>query len=281
MGDGITLAAKETRSPTPYAGVNAALAELLGPIRAILGSQFLGMYLYGSLALGDFDPQTSDIDFIAVTRGEISEDSFTALREMHARFDRSGSPWSGKIEAAYIPQEALKHAAATPARYPQIEKGTELIRAPLEIGWAFQRYTLRERGVIIAGPDPHTFFDPGEHRFSESGEMRRAAAAIMGGWLEQSRRDPAWVAWAHIRSSQAFIILTLCRLLYSLETGDVVSKPAAARWAQEALGARWDAAIRRALAGQHDEQEAPDSDYEDMLALLKFCLEGEGRQESG
>jgi hypothetical protein len=39
---------------TPYPDVNAALRYFLTDARTILGNHFIGMYLSGSLALGDF-----------------------------------------------------------------------------------------------------------------------------------------------------------------------------------------------------------------------------------
>ena len=56
-------------APTPYAEANAAVEALLDGVKETLGEQMVGLYLYGSLASGDFDPQTSDIDFLVVTRG--------------------------------------------------------------------------------------------------------------------------------------------------------------------------------------------------------------------
>ncbi len=53
--------------PTPYPDVNAVLRLLLEGAQPILGDHFIGLYLYGSLASGDFNPQTSDIDFVVVT----------------------------------------------------------------------------------------------------------------------------------------------------------------------------------------------------------------------
>jgi hypothetical protein len=50
----------------------------------------------------------------------------------------------------------------------------------LESGWIFQCYTLREHRVVVAGPDPRTLIDP-----VDPDEMRQAAAAIVGKWLEQ------------------------------------------------------------------------------------------------
>ena len=52
--------------PTPYQDVNVFLNLLLSNIQSILGDHFIGLYLGGSLALGDFNPQRSDIDFVAV-----------------------------------------------------------------------------------------------------------------------------------------------------------------------------------------------------------------------
>src|SRR5581483_12314041 len=59
--------------PTAYPQINATLRLLEGDVRAVLGARFAGMYLYGSLASGDFDPATSDVDFLVVTAGPLAE----------------------------------------------------------------------------------------------------------------------------------------------------------------------------------------------------------------
>ena len=259
--------------PTTYTDVNAVLRDFLAYIQAILGSRFLGMYLSGSLALGDFDPHSSDIDFVVVTDAEIADDLFVALQDMHTHFDESLSPWAAKVEAVYIPQDALRHSAPTTARYPQIEKGTTLFKDHLESGWIFQCDILREHGVVVAGPDPRTLIDP-----VDPDDMRRAVAAIPGLWLEQARHDPSWLAWLHQRGNQAFVVLTLCRLLYTLDSGTVASKLAAACWAQKALGKRWAALIERSFAGQHDSRETPDSDVNDTVALIQYTVERSQQQ---
>lgn len=103
--------------------------------------------------------------------------------------------------------------------------------------------------------------------------MRRAGAAIAGTWLDQARADPSWLAWFRQRDAQAFVLLTLCRLLYTMETGRVASKPGAARWAQEAVGPRWAELIERALAGQHDHTEIPDREADETLALIQHTVD--------
>ncbi len=76
--------------PTPYEEVNAVLDLLLSNVRSILGSRFIGLYLYGSLASGHFDPETSDIDFLAVTEGELPDEMLPVLEAMHARLAVGG-----------------------------------------------------------------------------------------------------------------------------------------------------------------------------------------------
>jgi hypothetical protein len=251
---------KETSmQPTPYPDVNTTLAALLTGTQGILEERFTGMYLIGSLALGEFSPQRSDIDYVVVTDIPIEENHFTALQAMHARFDASDSPWAARIEAVYVPMNILNDPNPGPSYYPQIETGRALFKEPLEVGWVFQRHTLREYGVIVEGPDPHEFLRPGT-----IGDLQSAVTTVLRPWMAQ-RRDPDWVAWLRT-GGQPFVVLTLCRLLYSFTVGDVASKPAAAHWAQQVLGEQWQALIERAVIGQQDGE----GDEQDTLELLEY-----------
>ena len=48
---------------------------------------------------------------------------------------------------------------------------------------------------------------------------------------------------------QPYAVLTMCRALYTLAHGTIVSKPVAAHWALATLDARWGPLVTRALAG--------------------------------
>jgi hypothetical protein len=232
------------------------------------------MYLAGSLAVGEFDPRTSDIDLVIVTDEPLSEERIAALQAMHARMAAGGSPWAMRVEAVYIPAPALRDGAPAGARYPVLERGRALAMEPLESTWSVQRFTLRQHGQAVAGPEPRSLLaavDPDE--------MRREGAAIAREWLAQARGDASWLTWFGRRDSQAFVVLTLCRLLYTLETGAVASKPAAARWAQQRLEPRrvptagGCGLIERALAGQKDEAEIAESEVEEAVALIRQVVE--------
>ncbi len=180
------------------------------------------------------------------------------------------APFSPRVCASfgYIPPEALRHSAPTPAQYPQIEKGRPLFLDHLESGWIFHCYTLREHGVVVAGPDPHTLIDP-----VDPDAMRRAAATIAGTWLEQAQHDADWLTWLRPRKHQAFVLLTLCRLLYTLDTGTLASKPAAARWVQKTLGRPWAGFIERSRAGLHTSEETLESDANEIVTFIHYTVE--------
>jgi hypothetical protein len=254
--------------PTPYADVNEVLRELLVQVQTILRSHFVGMYLSGSVALGDFNPHSSDIDLVIVTDAPLSDDLFAALQEMHARFAAGGSPWAAKLEVVYVPESALRGDTLPGTRYPVLEKCRGLVMDPLESGWSVQCYTLREHGLAVAGPEPGTLMGS-----VDPNRMRRAGSAIAGMWLEEARADPSWLAWLRWRENQAFVVLTLCRLLYTLETGAVASKPAAARWAQQGEGQCWAGLIERALAGQRDSTQIPESKGDETVAFIHHTVD--------
>jgi hypothetical protein len=258
----------EPFSPTSFADVNVVLNHFLTRIHARLGSRFQGMYLVGSLALGDFDPRSSDIDFVVVTDTDVGDDLFAGLQDIHAQFAAGSSVWADKIEAIYAPYAALRRAAPDASYCPQIETGTQLFKAPLESGWVFQCITIRDCGVVVAGPDPRTLVGPIQPQ-----AMRSAAAEIAGQWLEQADTDPTWLPWLRQRDAQAFVILTLCRLLYSLATGSVASKPRAAEWARGELGEPWATLIERALARQHEAGNITQSEEDETLAFIQFTFE--------
>ncbi|HLF01647.1 MAG TPA: aminoglycoside adenylyltransferase domain-containing protein [Anaerolineales bacterium] len=254
--------------PTPYPDVNAVLNLLLLDAQAVLGDRFLGMYLYGSLASGDFDPTRSDVDFVIVTDGELPDEMIRALEAMHTRLWASGLKWAAKLEGAYVPQDALRRHTPNGAPCPSINEGKFYV-GELGSDWVIQRHIIREHSAIVAGPEPRPMIDP-----VQPDDLRRAVLAILREWWAPMLDNPAWIRG---REYEAFTVLTMCRALYALEYGEIVSKPVAARWARwarGALAARWAALIDHALAWSPGTQP---SELDETLMLIRHTLEC-GRQ---
>ena len=232
--------ADEWMRPTPYADVNAILRELMASVQAILADRFVGMYLYGSLAAGDFSPETSDIDFLVVTDAEPAAEQVEALRQMHARIGAGRSKWALELEGSYIPRDALRRYDPRLAQHLHIDRGSASLHVvPHERDWVIQRHILREHGVVLAGPPIQALIDP-----IDPEQIRKAARELLEGWWTQVAREGTRLRHT---GYQAYAVLTMCRALYSLEHGTLVSKPVAARWAQATLDARWSDLIERAL----------------------------------
>jgi hypothetical protein len=254
--------------PTPYPEINAVLQALLSGVQGVLGDCFVGLYLYGSLAGGDFDPQRSDIDFVVATAGELPNEMVAALEAMHARIANSGLKWAAKLEGAYVPLDTLRRHDPSGSPCPCINEGRFYL-ATLGSDWVIQRYTLREQGVVVAGPDLRNLIDP-----VQPDDLKRAVLGFLREWWAPMLRDPD--PRLHGGEYQAYAILTMCRALYTLQQGTVVSKTVAARWAQETLGESWEGLIERALTWRRDTPSSGDGgalNIDEVLDFIRCVLE--------
>jgi hypothetical protein len=253
-------------SPTPYPDINALLSLLLREVQGALGDDFVGMYLYGSLSLGDFDPASSDIDFLVVTEHELPDETVAALGTMHARIAASGLIWADKLEGSYIPRAALRRYDPANNRHPTIGVDWAFGIGAHDRSWVIERHIVRAHGVVISGPSPAMLIDP------VSADDLRAAVrdALDGFWRVQLTVPEERLPRLHMRAYQAFAILTMCRALSTLDRGEVVSKPVAARWARETLPPPWPDLIAKALRWRHDTR--PD-DLRETLAFIRYTIE--------
>jgi Domain of unknown function (DUF4111) len=225
--------------PTNDPEINSVLQELLLGAQSILADHFVGMYLDGSLAIGDFEPDKSDLDFVVVTASDVSSDTFGALKAMHDRIASGASKWARELEGSYISQRALRYDQR-PAAHPYIDRGSVLATVQHESGyWPIHRHVLREHGVVVAGPPPPTLIDPVQPE-----ELREAARGILREWWRPMLVDGPLLQNSFYR---CYAVLTMSRILYTIRHGAIVTKPIAARWAQQALDRRWTPLIQHSL----------------------------------
>ena len=246
--------------PTPYSDVNQFLQVFLTQVQTVLGGQFIGLYLYGSLASGDFVPARSDIDFLVVTAGELAAGLISALEAMHARLWATGVKWAHKLEGSYITQAALRHYNPEDGPFPCVNEG-KFYLARHESDWVLQRHILRESGVAVAGPDIRPLIDP-----VSPVDICAAVRGYLREWWQPMLRNTERL---QSREYQAYATLSMCRALYTLQHTRVASKTDSARWAQRTFGERWISLIDRALAWPEGEQG---DEIAETLRFLQFAL---------
>jgi predicted nucleotidyltransferase len=83
--------------------LNAVLRALVSGAQAVLRSRFLGAYLQGSFALGDWDAD-SDVDFIIAIEQDVPEADLPALQALHSRLYELEPPWAKHLEGSYVPK---------------------------------------------------------------------------------------------------------------------------------------------------------------------------------
>jgi len=259
------------KSPTPYPEINQILEMLLHKTGVVLGQQMIGLYLYGSLSSGDFDLQSSDIDFAVVTDSLLPDQTISALETMHREIWASGLKWGSKLEGSYLPKSLMRcHDPAGPA-CPTVNEGAFYLDQRGS-DWIIQRHVIREYGLVLAGPDPKTLIDP-----VSAADIRQAVLGVLGEWWFPMLENPTWLS-QHGSEYHAFAVITMCRALHAYRYGTIVSKPKAARWAQAELGKPWQILIENALKAQAGEQPGF---LEESLSFIRFAKEQIESQTAG
>ncbi len=261
---------------TDYPELNAVLGMLVADARSILGENFYGAYLQGSFALGEAD-EHSDVDFLIVTRDEINNEQLGQLQDMHKQIYELDVSWARHLEGSYVSREQLRHVDPSRSSYPFLDNGANELQPDDHCNTAVVRWLLREHGVVLAGPEPKSLIDPVPEQ-----ELRREALtriAEYAAWAADPTQAGPMSRW-----KQPYLVLTLCRLLNTLETGRVVSKQEAAEWALGTLDAEWRSLVERALDDRPDpwlrvQQPAGAKAVERTLAFAGYAAD-EARRRS-
>lgn len=241
--------------------VHDFLNILLPKLQNTLGENLVGVYLRGSLALGDFNPSTSDLDLLTVTNLALSEEEFVQVADIHAQLARQEIPYGRQHENAYLPREALKHYRSG-EQHPTLYQGEALKWSEHQMNWVLERWTVREHGVTLVGPSPELLIDP-----ITPTEIRDAVRVRLQDWViwVEKPSDPDWQL---VRGHNAYVIETMCRVLCTLATTEVRSKPASVEWARQHLPEPWCDLVRRSQQWRGD----PTIDPELVEPVKQFVL---------
>ena len=244
---------------TGFAEADATAAALAREIQDALGNRFLGLALYGSLATGGFDPARSDIDVLVLTEGDLPPDLLPVLAALHGQLAAAGG-LAARVEATYLPRRALRrYNPADPPR-PYWNEGRFWL-ARCEADWVIQRHTLREQGLVIAGPPLRPLIEP-----IGPDNLRATAATLLRDRWAPLLDDPGRL---RDLAYSAYAVLSVCRALHTLRHGTIATKPMAARWAATALDACWHPLIAWAAT---DPTDPAGADVEAAQAFIRYAL---------
>ena len=238
----------------------------------IIGEQLTGIYLHGSLAMGCFNPDKSDIDFIIIIGDNISD-------EQKMKFMERIVALNNQAPAKGLEMSIVLRKYCNPFAYPT---PFELHFSPAHLQWFLDQpqdyiqnmkgddkdlaahFTMiRQYGIVLYGEEIESVF------------------------AEVPRQNYVDSIWEDVRNAREeilkqpmYITLNLCRVLAFLTDGLYLSKEVGAKWAIQHLPAEYRAVISSALTCYQTDRdmiadEKSSREFADqMLAIIKHNKEG-------
>src|SRR6516164_54761 len=85
--------------------ISQLLSDIVTECTGLLGDNLVGMYLHGSLAMGSFNPDASDVDFLVVTKTKLTAEKRHEIARAMIRLSEHAPPKG--LEMSVITQAEL------------------------------------------------------------------------------------------------------------------------------------------------------------------------------
>lgn len=243
------------------------------------------VYVYGSVALGAYVEQSSDIDFVGIIRTGPTEAHIGALEAAHRRF--AAELPNADVMGAYVTRDQLGRGAdelgAVPAYFDRRLRsdgtGTDLNG----VTW----WILKHNGLRVYGTDiPFDYETPVEPLVDE---VIRNMNSYWFGWIgrleaklvelelvQGGGREELELPADRLDSAIEWCVLGMLRQLYTVKEKGITSKIGAGAYGLQAMPERWHPLIREAVAIKRGEPRPPESSWSsnreklrELVALLR------------
>lgn len=253
--------------------IHEQIERRLADLKAALSGNLVGIYLHGSLAMGCFNPDRSDIDLLAITlRGmpvEIKRDivemllrsslaprpieiSFLVEQELHPF--RHPMPYDLHFSEAWRDQYTLALENGTWRNWNDEKRHDNDLAAHLTI--------TRKRGICLYGKPAREVLPavPPEYY----------AAAITGDFEDALREREQMLD---------YFVLNACRMLAFLREGHILSKDEGGSWGLQALPEEQQAIVAWALDMYRGESAGTAFDNTKMEQFARYMERDIGREK--
>jgi predicted nucleotidyltransferase len=246
--------------------IHAQVERLQRLFRSLLAGDRIGVYLHGSLAMGCFNPERSDIDLLVITRRGMTVDEKRHAAETLLAVSSDPRP----VEISVMRETDLRpwrHPAPYDFHYGEGAWRERLQRELTNGDWrrwnderrhdpdlAAHVTVTRVRGICIEGA-------PIE------GALPPVPAADYWDAIEGDFR---WIV-EHPEEDPVYGVLNACRVLGCAETGQVLSKDEGGVWALAALPVEHRSVVERALAVYRGRLTEGTFDRAELMRLFTYA----------
>lgn len=231
--------------------------------KILLKDNFKGFYLHGSLAMGGFNPDKSDVDILIVTYHSLSSDIKSKLAKLLLKTSNAPFP----IEVSFINEKDLsnwQHPCPFDFHYSEFwREGFEEGMNPNSVSGidpdlAAHITIVHHRGICAAGESIKATFPnvPREDYLS----------SILGDYrdcLENIKEDPV------------YSVLNMIRVYWYLKEEVISSKYEAGKWALKSMPDEFIPAIQKIVGiYSSDSNDQPEIDFTQLYDLRDY-IDGE------
>lgn len=249
--------------------MQALMNQVTEGYRRVLSDALCGIYLHGSLAFGCFNPQQSDIDFLAVVRRPLTQKEKEGLIRLLLDLTPAAPPKGFEMSVVL---RSVCRSFVYPTPFELHFSNTYREKAMADLTWfcahafdgvldpdlAAHFTVILHTGIVFWGePIAKVFFEVPWMAYLDSIRLDVRNAA------EQLAKNPV------------YIILNLCRVAAALFDGLVLSKQGGGRWGLAHLPPSYVPLIQQALDAYAS--DSPSVSFPVTETAVQFCEEMEAR----
>lgn len=246
--------------------------RLVEKIRAVFGVNLTGIYLHGSMAMGCFNPNKSDIDIIVLINGDISD--LQKLEFMREIVELNGSAPAKGIEISVVKREYCKpfvyptpyELHFSPAHLERYKRSPEAYVREMngtDKDLAAHFTVINNYGKVLCGEKIENVF----------GEVPKCD------YIDSIYCD-VQNAVSDIADNPIYVTLNLCRVLAFLRSGRCLSKLDGGRWGIDNLEFGSDVVFEAMDCYRSNEEMIADINTENFAKQMLLLI-GEEIEKSG
>ncbi len=203
-------------------------------------SSFLGaFYVVGSIALDEFNPHFSDVDFVAVINHPVTKQEVDILRRIHIETDRQYPRW--KLSGMYLLESQLGKYAGDVKSLIGFHDGNLRVQSNFELN-PITWWILKNHGIPVLGSDPRDL-------------AITVDAETLISWT-QKNMNTYWKNWTR-RPIRLLSLLTdwgvqwtvlgILRQVYTIREKNIITKQRAGEYGLYEVPERWHRIIKEAI----------------------------------
>ncbi|PFJ09120.1 nucleotidyltransferase [Bacillus cereus] len=205
---------------------------IVGLKEIFLEEKIVGVYVYGSIALGAFHIETSDVDFVAVIHDCVNEVEKQRIIELHNKLSKSNL--GKRMDGMYIPLADLGKYNDEMNEYVYCANGKA------DIGhWdinAVTWWTLKKQGITVIGKEAEDL--PFQIQWDDV--VNTMKYNVEHYWSEKAERPYLFF----IEEWVEFAVVTMGRILYTLENKTIDSKDRGLQYLLERSVKEWEPLLK-------------------------------------